>query len=888
MRVRTCDGAPAPLRRSVRRGRPAPAPRPPEVRLKSRHDDRSPRGPGRPPLRLRSALARGIAGLVAGAAVGGLLSVGEGRVGADAVCVRVAVAEEGPVADPGDPGRGLLQTAGHPGPVAEPGTPRLGDGCVDAGAAATAAGGPAKASRRPRRRATLPPLDDRALREEDSRRTSGREWKRWNRVGVVRDLTPLRTPPRPSRWRDAETLPDGARVWRGVVEAPGAAGLRLRFAALDLPKGAELTVSDADEPAETYGPLRVSDLAPGDFGPTVFGERVVVALRVPAESLDTRVHLAVDGVAHRYRAAEETWDQGPRPRAAFRAGAGGGGLSCMNPIACDAAWTADVARAVGRYEVTTGRDVFLCTGTLVADSDPETAVPYFLTAHHCVATEKSARSVEVFWDYRTPTCDGAPPSLLTLPRTLGATLLATSADTDVSLLRLTGALPPGRYFAGWTAVAPTVGDPVVGVHHPQGSHLRISYGGVHTRSSTRIDVVWTDGVTASGSSGSALFNADRQIVGQLCCGESFCNDPQAPDEYGRFDVSYVRRLSTWLGHGEPVEGEPDPWDPDDDVASGATYLGAPDSIALTHGSHTLVQGDAEDWYAFLLEGGVAYRFEASGGVRADLHRTPTGPPVASDPGSDGSGFRLDHTAGGSGTATHWLRVRRADDAADAAYTLRFQRPVTKSPARARSLRADVAAARKVRLRWLDRSREELGYRVELSGPAGFVTLAHLPPNSRRFEHRPGVGAHVYRVVAFNGAGESPADVRVRIRGRSGLDASDPTDDNGAGATDLGADVAGTTEQRELDRNDPADWYRLDLVAGRSYVFSTSGDGDTIGAVYADAGGQELLAIADDADPIHELGRNFRIVYTPAAGGPVWIEVRSYAAEPRASYRFVWE
>ena len=323
---------------------------------------------------------------------------------------------------------------------------------------------------RVQRTVVLPRLDAVALREEDSRQTTGHAWKRWFRVGVVRDVGPLRVPPVPSRWRDAETLADGSRVWSAVVEAPGATGLRVRFRRCDLPKGADLVVADADEPSEAYGPLR----APADgrelLAPTVLGERVLVSLRIPAESLDDRVQLVIDGVTHRYRALDETMDQGPSPGPQPRAS---GSLSCMNSIACDAAWAADVGRAVGRFEFTEQGSVFLCTGTLLNDSDGASQVPYFLTANHCVRTDRVAKTVEVWWDYRPKTCNGTVPFLGEVPRTLGATLLATSEYADVSLLRLTGTLPSGRYFAGWTTTLPAIREPVVGVHHPQGTHMRI-------------------------------------------------------------------------------------------------------------------------------------------------------------------------------------------------------------------------------------------------------------------------------------------------------------------------------------------------------------------------------------------------------------------------------
>jgi hypothetical protein len=60
------------------------------------------------------------------------------------------------------------------------------------------------------------------------------------------------------------------------------------------------------------------------------------------------------------------------------------------------------------------------------------------------------------------------------------------------------------------------------------------------------EVVWGEGVTESGSSGSPLFNAERQVIGQLCCGTSFCSDPDGLDWYGKSFASSWAQLSGYL------------------------------------------------------------------------------------------------------------------------------------------------------------------------------------------------------------------------------------------------------------------------------------------------------------------------------------------------------
>jgi lysyl endopeptidase len=61
------------------------------------------------------------------------------------------------------------------------------------------------------------------------------------------------------------------------------------------------------------------------------------------------------------------------------------------------------------------------------------------------------------------------------------------------------------------------------------------------------------GVTEGGSSGSPLFSNDGYIVGQLTGGQASCANPNAPDYYGKFAVSWEsngttpdRQLKPWL------------------------------------------------------------------------------------------------------------------------------------------------------------------------------------------------------------------------------------------------------------------------------------------------------------------------------------------------------
>lgn len=70
-------------------------------------------------------------------------------------------------------------------------------------------------------------------------------------------------------------------------------------------------------------------------------------------------------------------------------------------------------------------------------------------------------------------------------------------------------------------------------------------------------VVYSESSTEGGSSGSALLNANGQIIGQLTGGNASCeaplNDPEYWDVYGQFGASWDLGLADYLGNGKSAK-----------------------------------------------------------------------------------------------------------------------------------------------------------------------------------------------------------------------------------------------------------------------------------------------------------------------------------------------
>ena len=216
--------------------------------------------------------------------------------------------------------------------------------------------------------------------------------------------------------------------------------------------------------------------------------------------------------------------------------------------------------AVARMLFTKDGGSYLCTGTLMNDTQ-NSFKPYFLTANHCFSTQTVASTLETRWFYRSPTCNSGTLQASSVRRTGGAQLLYASGNTDTAFMLLNDTPPGGTLFAGWSANTVAAGTSVVGLHHPSGDLLKISFGAVNSQANCQpttgsgfqcsgtsgnyYRVSWSQGTTEGGSSGSALFQGGY-VVGTLYGGSATCTNRSAYDYYGRFDVAYNAAIKAWL------------------------------------------------------------------------------------------------------------------------------------------------------------------------------------------------------------------------------------------------------------------------------------------------------------------------------------------------------
>jgi hypothetical protein len=202
---------------------------------------------------------------------------------------------------------------------------------------------------------------------------------------------------------------------------------------------------------------------------------------------------------------------------------------------------------------------YLCTGFLV-NNTAVNGIPYFVTANHCINTEKMANTLVTYFNYEDASCNVSGGSLITIN---GAKLLFTLRESDFTLLRLDSDPPPSSQpvYAGWD-VSDSASSPVSIIHHPEGKSKVISVstdavesmpgliyweGGSPTPSNSHWRVKLTSGKTVGGSSGCPLFDKNNRAIGQLHGGD------EKTDYFGKLAYTFKMQPDSFVKYLDPIK-----------------------------------------------------------------------------------------------------------------------------------------------------------------------------------------------------------------------------------------------------------------------------------------------------------------------------------------------
>jgi hypothetical protein len=383
------------------------------------------------------------------------------------------------------------------------------------------------------------------------------------KVGIARDLArpvalvgiPADLPPSSQRsWSGGllQHLPDESYVWTTAVSSPGASAVRLFIANVSLPEGSSVYAFSAA--GEIRGPY-VFNTNPNSrslWTHTVHAGEVFVQLRIPALPPKAQSHLEIASVGHISRFLNVAGGSSPKPSTPLS-------TTCLTDVNCvstaEAADAAKVSKAIAQLNFTVGGLFYVCSGGLINSTDKSFS-PFLLTAHHCFSTQSAAASLEAVWDYKTTSCGGLFPDESLFPSTLGATLLATSSNSDFTFVRLAHNPPGTRVFLGWDTAdySSSAGLSLYRVHHPAPDGLPYpQFFARHSVTSLfsctgRLRPLFiysrvTEGGVAGGSSGSPVYLAGAYVVGQLLgqCGTNLadsCDNVNNSTVDGAFRYTY--------------------------------------------------------------------------------------------------------------------------------------------------------------------------------------------------------------------------------------------------------------------------------------------------------------------------------------------------------------
>ena len=370
------------------------------------------------------------------------------------------------------------------------------------------------------------------------------------------------------------TLTDGRLAATFAITSPQASALRVALAAPSLAEGSQIRFFSLDNPDQIFGPFTNKDFlsqagrepqtqknsdTPAEaapfWSPVIEGDTIGAEIVLPAAEALAAFSVHLVQVSHLVYSVGHS--QAKRLSDIGRSG------SCNIDVQCRTTVPDNLEAATAKIVYTRNGNSFLCTGTLLNDNDSDTFIPYLMTANHCFSEQQPASSVNTFWFFERATCEGPEPTAVT-QFVGGADLLTTGQTTDFTFLQLNDSAISslsGIWFAGWDSEPVMNASSVVGIHHPRGDLKKWSEGSVtgsaanpllavppdpasHTR------IIWSQGTTEPGSSGSGIFDPNGNFRGNLSGGLASCSALSEPDFYGRFDKTFPS-VERWLSFVPP-------------------------------------------------------------------------------------------------------------------------------------------------------------------------------------------------------------------------------------------------------------------------------------------------------------------------------------------------
>lgn len=366
------------------------------------------------------------------------------------------------------------------------------------------------------------------------------------------------------------TLPGGEKVWQLHLQAKGAIALMLYYDEFYIPEGGKLFIYNADKThllgaytsqSNPGGKIFATEFVAGDdltleYEPAASGDKAGIAISQVGYGYN---HLTVSGSLR---------NTGP-----------GTSGSCMVNINCEEGeeWQTE-KNGVCQMVEKIGKAGYLCSGSLINNTAKDMK-PYILSAFHCTEDQDNGQIASVedlnqwvfYFHFEQTGCESTSPVAdhKTMVGCSRIVSIPIDGGSDGLLLLLNGKIPQDYnvYFNGWDR-SDLPASSGVNIHHPSGDYMKISTFGnrpVETmtwNTTGAPDAHWNvifdktlngHSITEGGSSGSPLFNENKQIVGTLSGGNSTCRQTTGNNLYGKLSYHWDKysqadtgRMDIWL------------------------------------------------------------------------------------------------------------------------------------------------------------------------------------------------------------------------------------------------------------------------------------------------------------------------------------------------------
>ena len=367
----------------------------------------------------------------------------------------------------------------------------------------------------------------------------------------------------------------------------------------------------------------------------------------------------------------------------------------------------------------------------------------------------------------------------------------------------------------------------------------------------------------------------------------------------------------------PKQG--DFYDPDDDYAWCKNQQEEMnfDSRTRRTSEHTLSSTDLCDFFEIKMFHGYTYVMESTGSSKlsATLYNSPyadeSSKVAYSSSGGDGGNFKLVYPAK---YGTYYLKVAATTPGADASYRISYYRYPGDSYDPADDTAANgtqIYPGRSEKLHTNHVITEEdvydcyriymnagMTYVLESTGSddtiAELFSSPSLDSSTRvagndnggdeynfKIRYTPKVSQTYYLRVSSPDITEN-TDYSLAYSCAATYDSFDPADDTSNNGTVLSVATAVNTHGvHTLSASDPYDFFRVELSAGRKYVFESTGDFDLYGELFNSTSTNVSNRVSYDDDSGSD--RNFKLEYTPSVSQTYYLRVRHLTPGSDASY-----